>query len=105
MFATHTRADSFNYRENATFIMRIAEEVVIYLYRGYKIELKNGLKFKTDLNASTIYAPNKKQLFDYSAIMKDAEECKRLITSNPNQNICLSSLNETDGDMDDECPF
>ncbi len=32
MFTTHTQADSFNYSENATSIMRIAEEVDNYLF-------------------------------------------------------------------------
>ena len=45
MFTTHTQPDSFNYSENATSIMKIAREEDNCLYWGYKIELKNGLKF------------------------------------------------------------
>ena len=111
LFTTHTQADSFNYSENTTSVIKIAQEEDNYLYWGYKIELKNGLKFKTDLNATNIYAPNQKLLFDYSDFIfkhlgKDAEECKRLIISNPNQSICLTSLDETEEDMDNyERPF
>lgn len=93
--------------ENATSILKIVREEDNNLYWGYSIELKNGFKIKTDLNVTYILAPSQKLLFDYCAFIfthlgQDAEECKRLIISDPNQSICLTSRDETDGAMNDD---
>lgn len=93
--------------ENATSILGIVREEDNNLYWGYAIDLKNGVKIKTDLNATYIIAPGREQLFEYCAFIfthcgQNLEECLNLITKNPDQEISLTEIIESE---DPECPF
>ncbi|MBK6964956.1 MAG: hypothetical protein IPH20_13725 [Bacteroidales bacterium] len=55
--------------ENATSILGIVREEDNNLYWGYAIDLKNGIKIKTDLNLTNITAPSREQLFEYCAFI------------------------------------
>ncbi|MBK6966062.1 MAG: hypothetical protein IPH20_19605 [Bacteroidales bacterium] len=93
--------------ENATSILGIVREEDNNLYWGYSIDLKDGIKIKTDLNFTNITAPSRELLFEYCAFIftrcgQDPEECLNLITKNPDQEISLTEIIETE---DPECPF
>ena len=93
--------------ENATSILGIVREEDNNLYWGYAIDLKNGIKIKTDLNLTNITAPSRERLFEYCAFIftqcgQNLEECLNLITKNPDQEISLTEIIETE---DPECPF
>lgn len=93
--------------ENATSILGIVREEDNNLYWGYAIDLKNGFKIKTDLNVTYVNAPRRELLFEYCAFIfthcgQNLEECHNLITKNPDQEISLTEIIETE---DPECPF
>lgn len=88
-------------------IHRIVYEGDNNLYRGYVIELKNGIRITTDLNVTNITAPSREHLFEYCAFIfthcgQNPEEYLDLITKNPDQDISLTEIIETE---DPECPF
>lgn len=86
--------------KNATSILGVVLEEDNNLYWGYSIDLKNGIKIKTDLNVTYIIATCSEQLFEYCAFIfvscgQDPEECINLITTNPDQEITLTEIIET----------
>ncbi|MFH1121922.1 MAG: hypothetical protein V1775_19045 [Bacteroidota bacterium] len=92
--------------ENATSILGIVREEDNNLYRGYAIDLKNGIKIKTDLNVTYVNASSRELLFEYCAFIfihcgQNLEECLNLITKNPDQEISLTGIIETE---DTACP-
>lgn len=93
--------------ENATSILGIVREEDNNLYWGYALELKNGIRVRTDMNVTYVTAPSREQLFDYCTFIftqcgQDPEECLNLITKNPDQKISLTEIFETE---DTECLF
>jgi hypothetical protein len=62
---------------------------------------------ETDLNVTNITAPSREHLFEYCAFIfthcgQNPEEYLDLITKNPDQDISLTEIIETE---DPECPF
>jgi hypothetical protein len=104
---TYEPVSSNHLLENATSILGIVREEDNNLYWGYAIDLKNGIKIKTDMNVTNITAPSREHLFDYCTFIfthcgQNLEECLNLITKNPDQEISLTEIFETE---DPECPF
>lgn len=104
---TYEPVPSNHLLENATSVLKIVRKEDNNLYWGYAIDLNNGIRIKTDLNVTNITAPSREHLFEYCAFIfthcgQNPEEYLHLITKNPDQDISLTEIIETE---DPECPF
>ena len=92
---------------HAGSVMEIIADGDTRLHWGFALELTNGIKIQTDLNVTYVIAPDTEALFGYCSPVftfcnLDPSEVINLIVKNPNQEICLTELEETE---DHECPF
>jgi hypothetical protein len=100
-FETYELIPSDHLLMNATSILGIVREEDNNLYWGYALELKNGIRISTDMNVTYVTAPSREQLFDYCTFIfihcgQNPEECLNLITKNPDQEISLTEIIETE---------